>query len=136
MSMFNAKLQALRNEVELRPVYNPAGQLMRIDVPFATENQRGELVETILELMEPRYRFEFFAECFSENAIELSLPVMQMMKGDVGRFTNDFSRYIAEYALLLLWNETVEPLSPAEQAEIEADDRNLKNWTIAAGIVR
>ena len=134
MSMFNAKLQELRNEVELRPVYNPAGQLMRIDLPFMTEKENAELVQTIIELMEPRYRFEFFTECFSENAIELSLPVMQMMKGDIGRFTNDFSRYISEYALLLLWSETVEPLTDAERAEIEADEQNINNWAIAAGI--
>ena len=134
MSMFNAKLQQLRNEVELRPVCDDNGKVIGADV--IPKDTRSDVVVSILSLMEPRYRREFIKDQFEENIVELSYPVVLMVGGDVFRFTGDFTKYIEEAALLLLWNETVEPLSPAEQAEIEADDRNLKNWTIAAGIVR
>ena len=132
MSMFNAKLQQLRNNVDLKPVCDDNGKVISVDV--IPKDTRSDVVVSILSSMEPRYRREFIKDQFEENIVELSYPVVLMVSGNVFRFTGDFTKYIEEAALLLLWNETVEPLTDAERAEIEADDRHNRNVAIAAGI--
>ena len=134
MSMFNAKLQQLRNNVDLKPVCNSDGKLVGIRVVDDAGNKRDDVALSVLDAMDPQRRWEFYSKCFYENAAELSGPVSMMLRGDVFVMTCNFSKYIKEDAIWLLWNETTAPLTPAEKARIEADDRHNRNVAIAAGI--
>ena len=99
---------------------------------FKTNKIDAELapiVDSVIEVMEPRQRACFFDNVFGENLLELNESLSRLVKGDHSDFSTTFRQYLTEAVVAMLFEEC----DCAPKCDDDDDQGELENhWNNVA----
>ena len=69
------------------------------------EAELAQVIDSVIEVMEPRQRACFFDQVYGENMLELSESLSRLVKGDHSDFSTTFRQYVTEAVVAMLHEE-------------------------------